>query len=457
MVCAALLVLAGCQRATSSGQSQKPSSSHSTSAAPVPAAQISIVPADASTGVAPDQLVKVSATGGTLTDVKVSGADGDSVAGATDATSATWVSSAQLAPATTYTVSATAVNSQGKPTSVTASFTTLTPTKALATKIAPLPDEVVGVGMPIVVYFTAPVTDRAAVERRLHVDASIPVKGAWHWYSSTEVHYRPQQYWPVGDKVTVTAAIKGVNAGKGVWGASDRATTFTVGDSHITLVDGKTHTMDVKINGKTVKTAPVSLGRDKYPTTSGIHVVLSKTPKVVMDSATVGIPKGNPDYYYETVLWDVRITWSGEFVHSAPWSVSDQGRVNVSHGCVNAAPDVAEWFYNLSQRGDVVKIINTPRALESGNGWTDWNMSWADWLKGSALPPGTYPALDDSSPTTAPIITSSPAAKSSATTSPAAQTTTPKPSASPKPTATPTPSTSRTPTPTASATPTKSP
>jgi hypothetical protein len=40
-----------------------------------------------------------------------------------------------------------------------------------------------------------------------------------------------------------------------------------------------------------------------------------------MDSATVGIPKGDPDYYYETVYWDTRISNGGMFVHAAPWSL----------------------------------------------------------------------------------------------------------------------------------------
>jgi len=212
------------------------------------------------------------------------------------------------------------------------------------------------------------------------------------------VHYRPAQYWPPGEKVTVTVGIKGVNAGNGVWGVNDRIVHFQVGDSHISTVDAKTDRMTVQVNGQTVKEIPVSLGRDKYPTTSGVHVVLSKTPSIVMDSATVGIPKGNPDYYKETVLWDVRISWSGEFVHAAPWSVADQGRENVSHGCVNASTADAQWFYDFSRRGDIVQVLNTPRKLESQNGWTDWNMPWQQWLAGSATdngatesapPPGT--------------------------------------------------------------------
>jgi len=71
-------------------------------------------------------------------------------------------------------------------------------------------------------------------------------------------------------------------------------------------------------------------------------------------------------------------------VHSAPWSVSEQGRQNVSHGCVNASPADAEWFYGLSKRGDIVVVTGTPRPLASGNGWTDWNMDWQQWVEGSA-------------------------------------------------------------------------
>ena len=440
--------VAGCQSGETAAP--RPSSSGSvvpSSVAPPPAAMLAVTPADNSAAVGLDQPVTVTAEGGTLTTVTVTEAGGGTLAGSLAASGDSWTSAGALKAATTYEVSAAAVNSDGVPTTLTSTFTTLTPTKVLGTKIAPLEDETVGVGMPIVIYFTAPVADRAAVERRLSVEASIPVEGAWHWYSDTEVHYRPKQYWPVGDNVTVNADVAGVDAGKGVWGESDHTAHFHVGDSHVTSVDAKTDVMTVRVNGKVVKTAPVSLGRDKYPTTSGIHVVLAKTPSVVMDSATVGIPKGDPDYYYETVLWDVRISWSGEFVHSAPWSVGDQGHDNVSHGCVNAAPAVAEWFYNLSQRGDIVQIENTPRPLESGNGWTDWNMSWSDWLAGSALATGAdidharqAEAAQGAAPTTpsaasapvTPLVSSTPTSQASTSASPASPSATSSP-ASPSP------------------------
>jgi lipoprotein-anchoring transpeptidase ErfK/SrfK len=384
-----VLVLCGLAACEKGSASVTPSKSvdvaASASAKPIPAPDLTVVPADNATAVALDSSVKVSVTNGTLGTVVVTDADGVDVKGALDAGATTWSSTDTLVPDTHYLVTATALDVSGQPTTKSTAFTTAAPAKVLGLKIAPLEGEVVGVGMPIVVYFTTAVTDKAAVESALSVDTSGEVLGAWHWYGSKEVHYRPALYWPPGEQVTVHANLKGVNAGKGVWGAENRTLNFSVGDSHVTTVNAKTHEMTVAVNGQVVRTAPVSTGRDKYPTTSGVHVVLEKTPSIIMDSATVGIPKGNPDYYYEKVDWDVRISWSGEFVHSAPWSTSSQGHANVSHGCVNASPADAAWFYTLSRRGDIVVVTNTGRPLVSGNGWTDWNMDWEHWLAGSAI------------------------------------------------------------------------
>jgi hypothetical protein len=33
----------------------------------------------------------------------------------------------------------------------------------------------------------------------------------------------------------------------------------------------------------------------------------------------------------------------------------------------------------------VVKFVNSPRHLEPGNGYTDWNVPWSTWVKGDAL------------------------------------------------------------------------
>jgi hypothetical protein len=119
---------------------------------------------------------------------------------------------------------------------------------------------------------------------------------------------------------------------------------------------------------------------------NGAHLVIGKQQSVIMDSATNGIPRDSPDGYYETVYWDVAISAGGEYVHAAPWSVGQQGRINVSHGCVNLSPDNATWFFNFTQRGDIVNVVGTGRAPEQGDvAMKDWNMPWAYWLGGSAI------------------------------------------------------------------------
>ena len=195
--------------------------------------------------------------------------------------------------------------------------------------------------------------------------ATPAVAGAWHWFSPTELHWRPVHYWAAGTKVSVAAHINGYDAGNGVWGVKDVTVNYRIGDSHVSTVDVIAHTMTVTDNGAVIKVIPVSTGRDKYPTKSGVHVVSDKAQKMIMDSATVGIPRNSPDGYYETVYWDVRISNSGEFVHAAPWSVGDQGHVNVSHGCVNVSTADAEWFYDYSQVGDVVTVVGLARAARA--------------------------------------------------------------------------------------------
>jgi lipoprotein-anchoring transpeptidase ErfK/SrfK len=243
-----------------------------------------------------------------------------------------------------------------------------------------------GVGQPIIIYFNHPVQHKNLVESRLDVKTDRRIHGAWHWMTDDVVHWRPRTFWPVGTHVSVSADL-GDRWFKGQWGAGDHHTSFSIGDSHISTVDVAAHTMVVRDNGAVVRTIPVSTGReDQYPTAGGVHIALSKAPLVTMDSATVGIPRNSPDGYYEKVYWDVRISNGGEFVHAAPWSVADQGTVNVSHGCVNISTTEAQWFYGFSQVGDVVDVVNSARPPDLGDaGMADWNISWKDWKAGSAL------------------------------------------------------------------------
>lgn len=376
------VLVAGCTgRATVASVAPTPVPTASTSPPP----RVTVVPAAGTLDVAPDTVVRVSVTHGRLQRVTLVGAHGEQVPGvvAPDATS--WVAGGLLAPDTGYTVTATVLDGQGRVSSTTSSLHTLKPATAVNMRIAPLQGETVGVGMPIVVYFTAPVVDRAAVERRLVVTSSVPVTGGWHWMSPTEVHYRPKVYWPAGTTVQLTADITGVRTGPGAFGDDVHHLTFHVGDAVISTVDVATHTLTVTRNGIPLRTIPVTTGKQDFLTRGGIKVVLEKLPHLVMDAATVGIAKTSPDYYKLDVFWDLRVTWSGEFLHAAPWSTGSQGQVNVSHGCVGMSTADAQWLFNLSHRGDIVTVVNSPRPLEPGNGWTDWNLSWAQWVAGSAL------------------------------------------------------------------------
>ncbi len=373
LACGALVAVAGCNSGTSVSEGAADPSF------------ITVSPAQQPDGVRPDSVVKVQAKRGTLHTVAVTTPSGDKLSGKFSSDHASWSSTTRLDTDTTYDVTVAATDAKRHAVTVNTMFWTLKPKHHLAAAVAPLTGETVGVGQPIAVYFNAPVRNRAAVERRFHVDADSAPAGAWHWYSDKEMHYRPPTYWPSGDHVSLSYDLRGVNAGPDTWGNQHRTISFTIAASHVSKVDALAHSMQVFDDGKLVKTFKVSTGRDKYPTTSGIHVVLNKNPLQIMDSATVGIPRKSPDGYYEKVPWSVRISNSGEFVHDAPWSVHSQGHRNVSHGCVNLSPADSKWFFDWSRRGDIVIVSGTPRHLQQGNGYADWNLSWSDWTAGDPL------------------------------------------------------------------------
>lgn len=378
---AALGMLAGCTAATGPAPTAAAHSASPSVRPTVSTARVSISPATTAHTVRLDAPIRVTAGGGRLRTVTVT-AGKAAVSGRLNPAGTVWTTVRPLRAATRYVVRATAVDVHDLAVSSSSTFRTLRPARTVKAYMAPLAGETVGVGMPVAITFTAPVTNRAAVQRVLTVTTTHDVPGAWRWLSNTEVHYRPQRYWPVGEKVTVDIGLLGVDAGKGVWGAQSRHIRFDVGDAHVSRVDAQRHSMTVASNGKVVRTFPVSTGRAKYPTSSGVHLVSEKVADKVMDSATVGIPRDSADGYYEHVAWSTRISNSGEFVHAAPWSVGSQGRANVSHGCVNASTSDARWFYEFSLRGDIVSVTGTPKGLAPGNGFTDWNVSWKAWTSG---------------------------------------------------------------------------
>jgi lipoprotein-anchoring transpeptidase ErfK/SrfK len=196
------------------------------------------------------------------------------------------------------------------------------------------------------------------------------------------VQWRPAEYWPAGTKVTVRSALENVDVGDGVWGKSNRTTQFQVGSSMISTVDVQRHTLTVRKNGKVIRVIPVTTGKNGFATRNGVKVIMSRESSRRMDAETTGIKKDDPEYYDVKVKYAMRLTHSGEFFHAAPWSVSSQGRVNVSHGCTGMSTENAAWLFNQSKVGDVAIFTGSKRGLEWGNGYTAWDMSFNRWVSG---------------------------------------------------------------------------
>lgn len=391
----------------SSNKHQQVSASHE----PVPPAMLHVKQLRHH-AVAFNKRLSFTVTDGALTSVAVATKKGNQVAGSFNRSHSRWRSTASFYPQTRLVAAVSYADLAHHVSTKTFHLRTTDAKHYLNAILSPGGGDTVGVGSPVEVIFDRPIPakDRAAVEGDLSVTSKPSVVGAWHWMSDQEVHWRPPTYWKSGTKVTIASDLGGLNLGHGVWGAPGRHhTSFKIGPSHISEVNIASHYMKVYDNGKLIKTFPVSTGRDQYPTMDGVHIAIEKSPVVQMNSATVGIEPGNPDYYDETVYWDVRISDGGEFVHAAPWSVADQGNTNVSHGCVNLSTANAEWFYHWALRGDVIDVydgVRPPSPTDPGT--ADWNMSWKKWLAGDAAPTAAakhlHPGLaHDTEPGFAPV------------------------------------------------------
>jgi lipoprotein-anchoring transpeptidase ErfK/SrfK len=388
----------------------------SQTAAKAPDAAATITPANGGKKVRPDKGVQVTAASGVLDQVTVQGG-GRTVEGALSADKKNWRTKWTLKPGTTYTVTATAKNAGGKVTTSTSKFTTMkAPTSIAVSDVTPGAKETVGIGMPIMINFDGPVTNRAAVEKALEVRSTKPVEGAWRWITSQEAIFRTKSYWPAHTSVSMIAHMAGVRASSKSYGTKDFTRTFKIGASHVAKVSLKTDKSKVYVDGKLAKTIPVSGGMggadshgNDFRTTSGVHLAMGKLPEVWMTSPN--IKKGEAGYYHELVLKDVQISNSGEYLHQSPGEYQCLGKRNCSHGCVRQTVAGARWFYNLSLRGDVINISGTSRKLEWNNGWGFYQMPWKTWVKGSALkkPVMTMATGGATTSTTPPAAPSSPA------------------------------------------------
>nr|WP_245906280.1 Ig-like domain-containing protein [Mycolicibacterium palauense] len=339
---------------------------------------------DGAIGVQVDKPVTVDAGAGVLGAVTLVNEQDRVVEGRLSEDGLTWESAEPLGYNRRYTLSAEALGLNGVARRTT-TFETHSPENLTMPYVMPNDGAVVGVGQPIAVRFDENITDRAAAQDAIAITTTPPVDGAFYWLSNREVRWRPAEYWQPGTRVEVNVQTYGVDLGGGLFGQDDVTTRFSIGDRVIATADDATKTLTVRVNGEVVKTMPISMGKDSTPTDNGTYIIGDRYSSLVMDSSTYGVPVNSPDGYRTEVQWATQMSYSGIYVHSAPWSVGSQGRSNVSHGCLNVSPANARWFFTHTKRGDVVEVVNTlGPTLPGVDGLGDWNLPWEQWKTGNA-------------------------------------------------------------------------
>ena len=346
---------------------------------------VSISATPQATEVEPSTPIVVEADGGRLQDVQVTGPTGV-LEGEWDEQRTRWTSTdVALDYGASYTIQARAYDARGNVVTETSRFSTIEPEKFFKAYAEPAEGEVVGVGIPITVNFNKKVQNKAEVEQAMVVRTPETLVGAWAWKDDKTAEFRPKDLWPGDMDVTVDLNFEGVQAKDGVFGKENTSQTFRYRPSMVSIVDADTYTMDVYKSGELVNTIPVTTGKAGWETRSGTKVLLTKERVRLMDAASGGISEENPEYWRVEAPYAMRMTYSGEFVHGAPWSVASQGNANVSHGCVGMSGTNAAWWWNENEIGDVVIVKNTGRPQDNdGNGLTVWNDEWHEWLARSA-------------------------------------------------------------------------
>ncbi|WST93459.1 Ig-like domain-containing protein [Streptomyces erythrochromogenes] len=362
-----------------------------------PAEAIRITPDDNAKDVPADGRLTVTVPEGRLERVKVTkveDAQQEEVPGAIAADGLSWSPTPQagrLALAAKYTVDAVALDGHNRRQARRTTFTTYVPEERFIGYFKPENRSTVGTGMIVSFKFSRAVERRADVERAIKVTSDPAVEVAGHWFGKERLDFRPKQYWKPGTKVTVQMALRDVEGAPGSYGIQSKTITFTVGRSQISTVDAAAHTMEVRRDGELLSTVPISAGAPKTTTYNGKMVVMELFDVTRMNGQTVGF---GGEYDIPDVPHAMRLTNSGTFLHGNYWSSPDTfGSTNVSHGCVGLRDDKgggsdtpAGWFFDRTLIGDVVEVVNSQdKTVAADNGLGGWNMSWADWVAGSAV------------------------------------------------------------------------
>ncbi|MGW4651424.1 L,D-transpeptidase [Kitasatospora sp. NPDC004289] len=392
MLGAPVFLLAACNDDKPSGGSGGGAGAGGSGSPRTSVAKITVSPADGVTDAPFTEPVKVTVVDGRLTSVKLTAEDGKEIAGQLAADGASWTSTAPLSSGAKYAVAAVAQDKDKLEADANAKFATASPANTFVGYFTPENGAVVGVGMPVSINFNKAVTNRKAVQQAITVTAEPGVEVVGHWYSSTRLDFRPEQYWAKGTKVTLKLRLKDVEGAKGVYGTQSKDVAFTIGRSQVSVADLGKDTLTVTTDGQVTATYPVIGGSPEHRTWAGKMVISEQYTQTKMDSQTVGL---GDEYNIPDVPHAQRLTTSGTFIHGNYWSPASQfGNANTSHGCI-ALRDVkgagdpgtnGAKFYASSMVGDVVEVINSgDRTVSPSNGLNGWNMDWSAWKAGSAV------------------------------------------------------------------------
>ncbi|WP_313860900.1 Ig-like domain-containing protein [Mycobacterium sp.] len=369
--------------------------------------QLKYQPADAANDVVPIAPVSVVVSDGWFQKAALTNSAGKAVAGAFNQDRTVYTTTEPLGYDTTYSWSGSVVGHDGKAVPVTGKFTTVAPSKKIGGSFQLADGQTVGVAVPIIIQFDAPISDKAAVEKALTITTNPPVEGSWAWLPDEQqgarIHYRTREYYPAGATVNVEAKFYGLPFGDGAFGSDDISLHFQIGRRQVVKAEVTSHRIQVVTDAGVIMDFPCSYGeadKARNVTRNGIHVVTEKYSDFYMSNPAAGYTNAHE-------RWAVRISNNGEFIHANPSSSGAQGNTNVTNGCVNLSTEDAQQYFGSAIYGDPVEVTGSTIQLSYSDGdiW-DWAVDWDTWVAMSALPPPNAHPPASHIPVTAPVTPS---------------------------------------------------
>jgi lipoprotein-anchoring transpeptidase ErfK/SrfK len=383
------------------------SSKQTEASGPPPKPTVTFLPSDAAKDVIPTASIGAEVRDGWFQRIALTNPDGKVVAGALSHDRTAFAVTEPLGYGTIYTWAGSVVGRDGTAVPVNGHFTTVKPTVTVNGQFQLADGQTVGIAAPIILQFSAPIKDKAAVERALTVITEPPTEGSWAWLpdepKGARAHWRTREYYQPGTTVHVDAKLYGVHFGDDAYGAEDLSLNVTIGRRQVVKAHVPSHRIQVETDAGVIMDFACSYGEADQPrnvTRSGTHVVSEKYADFWMSNPAAGYSNVHERYA-------VRISNNGEFIHCNPESIGAQGNTNVTNGCINLNLESAIEYFNSAMYGDPVEVTGTSIQLSYSDGdiW-DWSVDWNTWKSMSAItsaqPPVGLPVSAPVTPAGAP-------------------------------------------------------